>query len=388
MQTRLLYTALLGTVLAQSVSADSLTEQRLEQMEQRLKLLEQHVRQQQQMLHSKDQQIKQLQEQSQSTSAPRSGDNWFEKIEIGGVVEVEATHSDPENGEASNDIAVATVELSIAAPINDWVASQIVLLYEEDSTELDVDTATLNIRDPNAPWFVTAGQFGVPFGRFDTYLVSDPLTLELGETYETSLQAGVDINGFMASAYIFNGDNSKAGKHQIDNFGFDLGYGMEQGEMEFSGALGYINNIGDTDAMQDVLGANVSDYVAGWFASATARLGTVSVIGEYLGAADTFQANELAWKNAGAQPHTWNIEAAYAFPLANKEAQVALGYQASDEALGLELPENRWLLAFSVSIFDNTRLSFEWARSKDYAVDDGGSGDSSNDFTALLAVEF
>ena len=386
MKQKILYTALLGALVSQTAWAGDATDQRLNQMEQRLQLLEQRLQQQQQMLNAKDQQIAQLQ-QTKST-ASGSGDNWFEKIEIGGVIEVEATHSDPENGDATNDIAVATVELGIVAPINDWVESEIVLLYEEDDTELDVDSATISISDPNGPWFVTAGKFAQPFGRFETNLVSDPLTLELGETFETSLQAGVDINGVTASAYIFNGDNSKDGDDKIDNFGFDLGYGMKQGEMEFNAALGYINHIGDTDTMQDTLGAEVSDYVEGWFASAAAQFGPFSVIGEYLGAGDNFQANELAWKGEGAQPITWNIEAAYAFQLAAKEAQIALGYQGTDEALGLKLPENRWLLAFSVGIFDNTSLSFEWAHDEDYGTDDGGTGDSSNNFTAQLAVEF
>lgn len=386
MQQKILYTALLGALLSPSVWADGVTEQRLNQMEQRLQLLEQRLQQQQQMLNAKDAQIQQLQ-QTQSTAAA-STSKGLGNVTFGGVIEVEATHSEPESGDATNDVAVATVELAIAAPISDWVESEIVLLYEEDDTELDVDTAIISVSDPNAPWFVTAGQFGQPFGRFATNLVSDPLTLELGETYETSLQAGLDIHGFMASAYVFNGDNSKGSDDQIDNFGLDVGYGMERGDMAFSLAMGYLNNLGDTDAMQDILGDTISDYVDGWFASAAVSFGPMSLIGEYLGAGDNFQASELAWKDGGAQPITWNIEAAYAFQMATKEAQIALGYQGSDEALGLDLPQNRWLLAFSVGIFDNTQLAFEWAHDEAYSKEDGGSGESTNNFTTQVAVEF
>jgi len=386
MKQKLLYTALLSALISQTAWADGATNQRLNQMEQRLQLLEQRLQQQQQMLNAKDQQIAQLQ---QTKSASSSGGNkGLGNVTFGGLIEVEATHSDPESGDSTNDIAVATVELAITAPISEWVESEIVLLYEEDDTELDVDSAFITVAPPESFWLVSAGKFAQPFGRFDTNLVSDPLTLELGETFETSLLAGVDVNGFMASAYVFNGDNSKDGDDTIDNFGLDLGYGMERGDMAFNVALGYINNIGDTDNMQDTIGEEISDYVDGWFASAAATFGPVSIIGEYVGAGDNFQASELEWKGEGAQPITWNIEAAYAFQLATKEAHIALGYQGTDEALGLELPQNRWLLAFSVGIFDNTSLSFEWAHDEDYDTEDGGTGESTNNFTAQLAVEF
>ncbi len=392
MQKKILYTALLGALLYQSPAwADDATEQRLNTLEQRLQMLEQRLQQQQRMLTEKDQHIAQL--QTTKKSAASGSDQWFDKIEMGGVIEVEASHHDPENGDSSNDLSVATVEIGLAAQVNDWTKGEVVFLYEEDDTDFGVDSATITVSPPEGPWFITAGQFGLPFGRFETNLVSDPLTLELGEIYETSLQAGVEMNGFMASAYVFNGDNKKQGDDKIDNFGLDLGYSLKQGDMTWNAALGYLNDVGDTDAMQDTiadnLGSNdVADHVPGWFVSAVFEYGPFIVIGEYLGAADSFQANELAWQAQGAEPQTWNLEAAYAYQVANKEVSVALGYQGSDEALGLGLPENRWLLAFSVGILDNTSLSFEWAHDEDYGVDDGGSGDSSHAFTAQLAVEF
>ena len=47
-------------------------------------------------------------------------------------------------------------------------------MYEEDDTDLEVDVATITIADPDGPWFVTGGQQYLPFGAFETNMVSGP----------------------------------------------------------------------------------------------------------------------------------------------------------------------------------------------------------------------
>lgn len=304
------------------------------------------------------------------------------------MLELEAAFSEPGNGESSSDFSVATVEIGLLAPINDWLTGEIVFLYEQDATDFGVDSATLGIAPPDGPWFVNAGLFAQPFGRFDTNLVSDPLTLEIGEMFETALQAGIESGGFSASAYVFNGDSNKGDEDNIDNFGLDVGYQMTAGEIELSVAAGYLNNLGDTDALQDSIANPIADYVPGWFLSANAGFGAVNLIAEYVTAGDAFAPGELDWQGAGAQPQAWNVEAAYTVDIAGKETTFALGYQSTREALALGLPESRILAAASVGIMKNTSLSFEWAHDEDYSAADGGSGESGNTVTAQLAVEF
>lgn len=323
-----------------------------------------------------------------SSSVCADAEDLLGNLRLDGLIELEAAFVEPENGDSSSDFTVATVELGLLAPVNDWIEGEIVFLYEQDETDFGVDSATLSIAPPDGPWFMTGGLFAQPFGRFDTNLVSDPLTLELGEMFETSLQLGLESGGFAASAYVFNGDSNKTDADNLDNFGLDIGYGMESDNMAFSAAAGYLNHIGDTDMLQDAVAGPVADYVAGWFATFNASFGAISVIGEYLGSGDAFQTAELAWDGEGAEPQAWNIEAAYTLDLGGKETTFALGYQGTDQALGLELPESRILAAVSVGVMKDTSLSFEWAHDTDYDVADGGSGDSTNILTAQLAVEF
>lgn len=167
---------------------------------------------------------------------------------------------------------------------------------------------------------------------------------------------------------------------------------MESDNMSFNANLGFINDIGEgglQDTIAENLGSNdVNDHVSGWFASAALNYGSFSLIGEYLAAAESFQANEVPWNGQGAQPETWQVEAAYHFNLAKYENTIALGYQGSAEALAHGLPENRWLLGYSIGIFKNTSLGLEWAHDKDYGVEDGGTGETANTVTAQIAVEF
>ena len=117
-------------------------------------------------------------------------------------------------------------------------------------------------------------------------------------------------------------------------------------------------------------------------------MGSVSVLGEYLGALDEFNPDVMAFGDYGAKPSAWMVEAAYGFELAGKEATMAASYQTTDEALGLELPKKRMLVGLSAEVMDGVSLGVEWARNTDYGADDGGTGEDTDTFTVLLAAEF
>jgi hypothetical protein len=388
-------------------------EQRLERMEERILHLERRVQAQDEMLRAREDRIAELEHRSAPTGDTAGG--WFQGIEVGGLVEVEAFRSDPYEGDATSDIVAATAELGLAARVHDWVAAEVSFLYEEDETDLEVDQAMIAIAPPDGPWAIQAGQFYLPFGVFDTRMVSDPLTLELAETRESAVQAGLRTGGLSAAVYAFNGANSEGGDHQIDNWGAMLGYEVANGAFDFSGSLGYINDIGDSDSIQDSLSTPVlRDHVPGWTASAVIGSGPLTFIAEYVTATDRFRPPrfalaswafdpmarppvalewtrdpaELAFRRGGAQPEAWNLELAYGFRVAGRDASLALGYQGTAEALALELPERRLLSTLSIEILDNTDLSFEWAHDEDYARRDGGTGRSADTLTTQLAVEF
>ena len=128
--------------------------------------------------------------------------------------------------------------------------------------------------------------------------------------------------------------------------------------------------------------------MAGISASAALTVGSITVLGEYLGAMDTFGPDYIEFGDYGAKPSAWMVEAAYGFELGGKEATLAASYQTTDEALALELPKKRVLVGLSAEVMDGLSLGFEWARDTDYGADEGGSGEDTDTFTVLLAAEF
>lgn len=334
-----------------------------------------------------------------------TGSGWANKLSWSGVVEVEVGTTDNADGNYTDDsaayaddssgVTLATVELALDAAIHDLVNAQVVLLYEDNGeTPLNVDSATITLGNTERyPLYLTAGLMAVPFGNFSSNVLSDPLTLELGETAETAIQLGFERNGLYGSVYAFNGSANKTNTNSsLDQWGANLGYAMENDRMSLDIGVGFINTLEDSDGISDHLGEDttgaMADHVAGMAVHGVLGFGGIALIGEYVGATENFAASELPWDGNGAQPAAWNVELGYTFDLSGRETTVAAAWQSTTEFAASDLPEDRYLAAVSMSLFENTALSFEWMHDKDYDTNNGGSGNDADTATAQLAVEF
>lgn len=311
-------------------------------------------------------------------------------IDISGVVEVEAAYvrNDGYAGKSSSDIVLATAQLAFEADIAEGVDVHVSLLHEEDDTDLEVDEAHISYEKDM--WFATAGQIYVPFGNFASNLVSDPLTLELGETRESTVEFGINTGPVVASVYVFNGDiddNGGVDRNKAEMYG--LSFAFAGGDDTFSYELGadYISSIADTDTLQDTI-ATVDDYVAGVSLDASVLVGAINVNVEYTMARDEFELAELAFDGDGAEPSAFNLEVGFLVEVMGYETQLAASYQGTEESLALELPEKRMAVAASTLVADNTSLSVEVSRDSDYSSSDGGTGRNSHAATIQLAVSF
>jgi hypothetical protein len=312
---------------------------------------------------------------------------WTDRIEAGALIEIEASHVSPFEGNSESDIVVATFAPYITSKVNDWIGVEAALLYEEHDTDLEVDIATVSIANPDkTPIYSIIGQTYMPFGNYDTNMVSDPLTLEIGESRETAIQAGAATFGFTGVAYVFNGDLNDDDDNSIDDWGGFLGYNREFESGALSLGLGYISSLGESDSLQE--GINVSDDASGTAFNARLDIGDFNIIGEYVGANDSFDAADIAYRGSGAKPRAFNIEAGYSFSTFGKDSVIAAGYQRSKESVALELPEKRFLATYSVELLRNTSLLLEYAYDSDYDTADGGTGKHAHGLLAQLAVVF
>ncbi|WP_455374689.1 LbtU family siderophore porin [Kaarinaea lacus] len=320
--------------------------------------------------------------------------------EISGVVEAEFGTGDDFDGNSSSDIVTATVEIAIDAEISEWFSGHVVLLHEEDDTPLEVDQGFITFGNTFLSSFsMSFGQQYVPFGSFESNLVSDPLTLEIGETRESAIIFAYD-GDLYASFYMFNGDmNETGGDSSVDSMGFNLGYAYEGESMNFDVGVSYISNLKDSDGLsgsiieyRDAINEAVPDsfpapeevdeYTAGFGGHMIWEWGSFTFIGEFIAAMDNFAVDELA--NTQRKPSATNLEFAYGI---TDNFGVALGFQNSVD-MGGYLPESRLLLGLSYALDEKTGLAFEYASDSDYGTADGGTGDSASTITIQLATEF
>ena len=313
---------------------------------------------------------------------------WKKSLEFSGLVEIEAATADAAGGES--DLQVSTVELGADARLNPWINAHVLLLYEQDKTDPpEIDEAILTIANlERSPWSLAVGRQYVPFGNYDSHMVSDPLTLEIGETRATAAQAGFVRGDLHALAFAFRGDTDSG----IRSFGLNLGlsHAADGGEPGYDLEVSWLNDLADSNSLRDLISRPglLEKRVPGLAFQGSFTWKKWAFIGEWLGATSAFDPLDLTFDGQGAQPRAGNLEAGYRFRLAQRDSFAALGWQLSRQATALGLPRQRYLATLGVELFEDITLALEYARDQDYSTNVGGSGEWSNRFTLQLAAAF
>ena len=307
-----------------------------------------------------------------------------EGLQINGVIEVEAGYQktdfkDPAlNDEYYSDIVLATVELAVSKTITNRLKTHILLLHEEDTDDpIEVDEAIVyfqaeGVCNPNkscnSPWFASVGRLYVPFGFFESHFITDSLTLDLGETRETAVVAGLWIPRVTLAVGTFNGDVDKADKNDsINSVVAAALFTMPEGTVRnfrLTAGASYLSNIADSNGLTDILDADfgvteVSRYVPGAsiFISA-AFMEKLFLEAEWLGATKDFGDTPAVGRNF--KPTTWNLELAY---MMLEDLEIAARYAGSDNALNT-LPEDQYAAIVTYGFWDSASVSLEYLHNK------------------------
>lgn len=79
---------------------------------------------------------------------------WWDRVSISRLLEVEASTASGFEGDDESDITLSTVELGLDADINDWLTTHVLLLHEDDSSNLiGLDEGIISIGNPDRPAF-------------------------------------------------------------------------------------------------------------------------------------------------------------------------------------------------------------------------------------------
>ena len=330
-----------------------------------------------------------------------------ENVVISGLVEVEAGISKDFDDVDTSSAELATVELGVDASVTDWCSGHILFSWEEG---VDVDEGFITLGGTDAvPVYLNAGLIYVPFGVYETHMISDPLTLEIGETRENALQVGGEYKGLYGSLFLFNGDiqeESNDSDDAMETYSANAGYAFEKDNFSMDLGVDFISNILDSnglgdgflEAQEEFVSLNpngsyeLKKYVAGLGAHIVMNLGPACLVGEYIGSLDDIEYNTddgagttAAIKTDG--PTAFHVEGAYTIEAMEKEITLAATYQATDNLAGV-LPETRIGASAGIALTDGLDLTVEYLHDEDYDVADGGTGESGEAVTFQLALEF
>ena len=311
-----------------------------------------------------------------------------QSLTLSGVIEVEANHTKDFDGNSSSGLELATVELAIDAKAHPWVQGHALFLYEEgDDDDVVIDEAFITIgNSEETPFYLSAGRMYVPFGNFATFMISDPLTLEMAETQETAVQVGYGSENWHSALYAFNGDTSEGDDDDsstIEQYGAHVGYSFAEQSWNVAVDTSYISSLFDSDLLAEEFDtAATGDYIPGFGVQGVLGIGNFTLIGEYIAALE-----DLDIDGDKINPYTFNLEGAIVVELMGHETAFALAWQGSEDLVGI-LPEQRFMASVGISLFEDTALTLEYAYDQDYDEHDGGSDDNSKSLTAQLAYEF
>lgn len=280
-----------------------------------------------------------------------------------GKIDVDAAYQDTDTSDTS-DITLSTVELGIDIKPIKHVSGHIVFLYEEDATDLEIDQGYIRLDgEDKCPFYAEAGRLYVPFGRFESHFITDPVTQTLGETRETALVLGYANKQFEVAASIFNGEVNEASENNdmIDGYTVSAVINMPTSRgLSLSAGLSYLSNLGDGDSINAQLTTSntLTSYVpaAAAFISADLNEKYFCKI-EYVEAIDHFVAGNLAFNSGrNVEPKALNVELAYAL---TDRFEIGLRYGATDDA-GTFLPETLFGVVANYSPIDHLGISLEY----------------------------
>lgn len=321
-------------------------------------------------------------------------------IAISGKTEPVATFSRPFIGNSQGDITLGSSELDVAAALNDMVEAFIGIAYDESPPDLsnqrvanssfDLNLGFVNIGNlDKSPFYFTAGQLFVPFGKYSSAMVSSPITMIMARTKARPIIFGYKSQqgtGPYAAAYAYRSDTT-LGRDGVG--GINAGYTLEQGDVTGEIGAGYIGTIADAGGIQNT--GSPAGTTFGGFGSITngseavGKVPAFNVHGnvsvdrytlavEWVGATKPFSPNALSFNGRGAKPQAAQIEGGVTFKAFDKPASLALGYQWSKDTLALNLPRERISTVFNISLWKDTVESLEYRHDIDYRSGDVANG--------------
>jgi hypothetical protein len=272
-------------------------------------------------------------------------------LTINPTITLEAGFSD-NNGH----YGLATFEVGLDYSLNDKVEGHLLLLLSQESGEdltTAVDEVTITLH-PSKNISVIAGRQYVPFGQFETNLLSSPLILQLGDTREDALQFNFAKGVFSSDFYLFKDDAD--GSDKMDDFGLNFGYQSDG----FSTGVSYISDVNDlSDEHYSAKGLAIH---------AKGKIGRTTLIAEHL---------QVSANSAGNKLEANHVELNISM---GTDRILAFSLQKTKNADDLDLAKKAFAIAYHMPLYDKVEVAAEVIKTKAY--------DTRNNTTVTLQLTY
>lgn len=311
-----------------------------------------------------------------------------QSFEVSGLVEVSAAYT-KQGDDKDADTNVDTVEVDFGLEVTDNLELALAFLYEEGE-DFGVDSAEAIWKfDELEGLSLHAGLLYLPFGRFETAMISDPLTLELGEISDGAFGLVYESDYIDLAGYVFAGDIKDA-TDDADEVNFVGCVTLKPGE-GFEVWVAGLSDIAEAAMDDDIIdaldaaaeeGLDASyDGAAGIDVGALVEAGDFTLAAEYLAAVDDI---EICGEKVG-KPQTWSVDLAYA---ATDALTLAARYEGSKDFAPDEFPETQFGVAAEYAFESGVALAVEYMYGRFDKDEEGVRPDDRHMVTGKLAYEF
>lgn len=354
------------------------------------------------------------------------------RLVLSGKVEAQAIGNSPYYGTYKTDVDLSGAEFDTFAEVTPWVNGFLAFSYDNtagnenrriSNSKLYLDKGFVTIGNfHKSSFYGSIGQMYVPFGRYESSMVSDPLTKYIGKTKARAISISYTAEPVdhrltpYARVFGFKGDTKYGNSNLAKQGGVDAGLWYTTPIWNGDFGASYIDNLADSDGMQKN-GVTDTSHFEGFNESSSSEnlvhgvrgvslhfntaYRQFNLLGEYIAAIQQFSTHDMSYNSHGAKPRALNVEGAYSFKTFHLPSTLAIGYGMTREALALNLPRQRYIATYILTCLTNTTFSLEFRHDMNYSKSDkataGGDtiaytsnelGHNNNVVTAQIGVYF
>ncbi len=322
---------------------------------------------------------------------------------LGGRVQVRAYQNDTFAGKTLQDLYLYKAEIYNELILTPWLTGFAALAYDSNTNAPGVsdpqhlfnepiffDRAFITLGNLNkSPFYNTTGLFWAPFGIYNTFMLTPPLTRLMSFTKVTGSLIGYAEHGVSMQLYSYKGSTRVDGEGNdlFNQLGFNVDYNKSSQDASWNIGGGLISNMADSNGMQDVKGNSgfkgfgsswddeqIDHYVPAMNVHGKLNIHSFSFIGEWNAALIPFAVNNLSFDQHGAKPQAWTVETGYHFAMMDKPMVLAIGYGQTSQALALNLAEKRYVATLTGFLWRHTREKLEFKHELNYPLGSTATG--------------